>query len=672
MKLAVSVVALVQVVLLCGVALAAMQAVPEPAPRIAGGAWSHLLQAGVHPRVFGSREHLAELARSKPETYTGIQGMGDTLIAQGVVHAVEGISPERVQVWVDRAKRDLDRGVTNIHQDTWIWMQEVALTFDFFHEHIPPADREAMLRWLNQHLEVYTTDETAFHNSTLSKILVYLQIAYATWGENPRAKEFRDYALEKLYQGKVAPILRELGDGGGFTECGWYTRGSLWHLVQALELARCVEGYDGFALAPRFFYQRLAYEIHQPFPGLWVYGSERYDEEGDASPVYGGHAEWPRLTRTVLAQYFRGSELARYTSSKRRAPSSSFSRLLDFLYDEGPEPNPLPLSDFPLSHLARGIGKVYARSDWSDDATWFRFECGDYFAGHQHFEVGNFTIFRYQPLATESGEYLDYLSNHDVNWLIRTIAHNSILVYMPGEQWTMMRDGGRNPYANDGGQTKKWEWTPDNLEEWKAKRASYERGDIIAYQNRPEFLYVAGDCTPAYSAEKLSQWMRQIVFLRPHTFVILDRVVSTKPEYPKTWLLHCHNEPEIQGSLVHITQGQGQLWSQTLLPERPRLSRVYGYTYGGQTFEPESDRLKEASNRWRIEIQPSRASAEDVFLHVLSTEAPPEARVVRRDGRIGVRVGEAEVLFGPAGEATVTIGGRPQALAAEVVTGRYE
>jgi hypothetical protein len=63
---------------------------------------------------------------------------------------------------------------------------------------------------------------------------------------------------------------------------------------------------------------------------------------------------------------------------------------------------------------------------------------------HQHFETGNVEIFRREPLATESGEYTDYGSSHSVNWLIRTIAHNAILVHRPGEAWTMLRDGGRN------------------------------------------------------------------------------------------------------------------------------------------------------------------------------------------------------------------------------------
>ena len=48
-----------------------------------------------------------------------------------------------------------------------------------------------MIDWLNAHLASFRDDENPFHNSSLSKILTYLRIAYATWGENPLAGDFR-------------------------------------------------------------------------------------------------------------------------------------------------------------------------------------------------------------------------------------------------------------------------------------------------------------------------------------------------------------------------------------------------------------------------------------------------------------------------------------------------
>jgi hypothetical protein len=654
-------------------ALAAAPApdLPKPAPRIPAGAWSAALRE--HPRLLGPRSHLKALAQAKPDLYKSLKSQ-DAILAAAVVHAVEGLPPDKTAPYLASAKKDVARGVTNVHQDTWIWLENVAFCLDFFHEAIPEADRRAMIDWINPHLEAFTDDESAFHNSTLSKILCYLRIAYATWGENPKAKAFRDHALVRLYEGRVLPVLREFGAGGGFTECGWYTRGSLWHLVQALELARRFEGYDGFAMAPRFFYQRLAYELHQPYPGRWLYGSERYACEGDGSAVYGGHVEYPRHTRTVLAQYFRGSELARATAARHRRASNPAAAIVDFLLDEEPDPA-LDLAAVPLAHLASGIGKVYARSDWTDDATWLRFECGDFWNNHQHYEVGNFEIFRRDLLAAESGEYIDYGGAHAINWLIRTVAHNGLLVHQPDEaSWKQMRDGGRTHPANDGGQAKRFDWVSPTLDAWKAKRESYERGDIVAYANDPAFCYVAGDCTKAYAPSKLSFWIRQIVFLRPTTVVVFDRVVATKPEYAKTWLLHMRREPVVEGSTITIRNGKGLLTAVSLLPEKAAIRAIEGYGYGGQAYEPERKTgLSEEAIRWRIEVQPPAPQAEDLFLHVLSTaDAPPTVERVRKGSAVGARIGDAEVLFEGKVGGTLAVGGKTVPLKAEVRTGSHE
>jgi len=503
-------------------------------------------------------------------------------------------------------------------------------------------------------------------------MLCYLRIAYATWGENPKAKEFRDYAIHRLYESRLLPVLQEFGDGGGWTECGWYQRHSLWDLAHALELARRVEGYDGFARVPRFFYQRLAYEMLQPYPENRPDGTERFAVEGDGSDRYWSGDEAPHLLRDLLAEYFRGSELARYVANKPRVAEHPSALINEFLWGPPHDQQTLPIEGFPLAHLASGVGKVYARSDWSPDATWFRFECGDYWNNHQHYEVGNFEIFRRETLAAESGEYYDYLSNHDVNWLIRTIAHNSILIYQPDEQWTQMRDGGRNTYYSDGGQAKKWEWTVSDLDEWKSRRESFTRGKIVAYENTPEYMYVAGDCTKAYAASKLESWIRQVVFIRPDAFVILDRVVSTRPEYKKTWLLHSRHEPKIEGKTFTLTNGDGHLVVQSLLPKESTLQTIEGYTYGGHTFPPSGDRLADTANRWRIELSPAEANTQDTFLHVMSAGALQPAKLIENDGRLGVRVGNAEVVFTGQLGGMLKTGGREFALQAEVRKGKYE
>lgn len=643
--------------------------IPLPNPRIAAGSWASVL--GQRPRLLGPAGYVQQMAKAKPELYREIRS-SSILLSRGIAQAVEGVPREQREELVRAALSHVERGVTDIHQDTWEWLTDVALTFDLFHDDISAADRQKMIDWMNPHLEAYTDDESAFHNSTTAKMLCYLRIAYATWGENPRAKEFRDYAIHKLYEARLLPVLQEFGNGGGWTECGWYQRHSLWDLVHALELARRVEGYDGFAKAPRFFYQRLAYEMLQPYPENRPDGTERFAVEGDGSDRYWSGDEAPHLLRDMLAEYFRGSELSRYVANKPRVAEHPSAQPLEFLWGPPHDQQPLPIDGFPLAHLASGVGKVYARSDWSPDATWFRFECGDYWNNHQHYEVGNFEIFRHETLATESGEYYDYNSNHDVNWLIRTIAHNSMLIYQPDEQWTQMRDGGRNTSYNDGGQAKKWEWTVSDLDEWKSKRESFTRGRIVAYENTPEYTYVAADCTQAYAATKLESCIRQIVFIRPGTFVILDRVTSTKPEYKKTWLLHSRFEPTIDGRTFTIVNGAGHLTVQSLLPEQPEVKAVEGYTYGGHTFPPSGTRLSDTANKWRIEVSPSSPRKEDVFLHVMTTGDPRPSSPIYGNGSLGVRVGDAEIEFTGAVGATVKVGGRQFSLEPRVKKGRFE
>lgn len=642
--------------------------IPAPAPLIASGSWAPTLTA--HPRLYGSREFLQALARSKPEAYKEIR-QGKFLHAVGVTHAVEGVARERAEPFIAEARKHVAAGVTNVHQDTHLALTHVALVFDYFHDLLTPQERREFVEWMNGHLGRYTADESAFHNSTLSKAECFLQVAYATLGENARAPEFRDYALRKLYEGLLVPVLNEFGAGGGYTECGWYTRGCLWNLVKGLEMARRFDGYDGFAKVPRFFYQRLAYEMFQAYPGLGQYGAEHYPVEGDGANTYGGHTEYPRLARTVLAQYWRGSELARYVMNRRRKGSNPEARLMDFLYEEEPQ-EPLPLSAFPLAHAAASIGRVYARSDWTDAATWMRFECGDYWNHHQHFESGNFEIFRYAPLATESGEYADYGDSHSVNWLQRTIAHNCILVYQPDEKWTRMRDGGRNPCANDGGQAKKWEWVVPTLAEWSSRRRQFETGDLLAYDSRPEFLYVAGDSTAAYAPSKLSLWIRQIVFVRPATFVIFDRVTSTRPEYEKTWLLHTHAEPQLQGCRAAVTNGGGRLTVDTLLPERPVIRKVHGYTYRGQTFDPRQSPLSPLAHKWRIEVLPPEPRTDDLFLHVIQTDEPQPVSLVREGDRAGACVGRMQVVFDGRVGVTLKAGDKEFVLRPGLRTGRFE
>jgi len=251
----------------------------------------------------------------------------------------------------------------------------------------------------------------AFHNSTMSKIRALLLVAWGTAPENPRAKEWRDWALVKLYEGKSRAGDERIRGRGGFTEAGWYLRGCLWNLCEALELARRFEGYDGFAKAPRFWVDRIAYECSRRAGDLDVRRGT-VPMEGDGSQIYGGQVEFPRHTRRILAQYWRGSELARTLTDLRADPPERLERrgaFVDFLYDEGPSPNPFPSTPSSSPTLLRHR-KVFARSDWTATRRG-SIRSQRLLVRPPALRRRQFRNLPREPLATESGEYDDYGSD---------------------------------------------------------------------------------------------------------------------------------------------------------------------------------------------------------------------------------------------------------------------
>jgi hypothetical protein len=127
------------------------------------------------------------------------------------------------------------------------------------------------------------------------------------------------------------------------------------------------------------------------------------------------------------------------------------------------------------------------------------------------------------------------------------------------------------------------------------------------------------------------------------------------------------------GRSATFSGAEGTLSVQTLLPIDSKSRAVKGYSYRGQTFDEGKSGQSEAAPQWRLEVLPTHAQANDVFLHVLSTEdRAPDARLVQQGQSIGAQIGEARVLFEGALGGTLTDGGRTYPLRPTVETGRFE
>jgi len=183
--------------------------------------------------------------------------------------------------------------------------------------------------------------------------------------------------------------------------------------------------------------------------------------------------------------------------------------------------------------------------------------------------------------------------------------------------------------------------------------------------------------TPLYSPKKLKSFTRQFVHLRPDTFVVFDRVVATRAEFPKTWVMHTMDEPDLseQGDRFTAEYGEGRLDVWTLLPKGAGLSLVGGsgklYMVDGRNYLPDKKGDPECG-RWRVEVKPAKPAATHLFLHVLhATEHgfahTPRLKLLKADGVFVV----VEIALGgrtttltfhaqgkPGGRIKITAGGK--------------
>jgi hypothetical protein len=177
-------------------------------------------------------------------------------------------------------------------------------------------------------------------------------------------------------------------------------------------------------------------------------------------------------------------------------------------------------------------------------------------------------------------------------------------------------------------------------------------------------VYAAGDFTRSYSAKKASSVTRQIIFVRPGTFIIFDRVVATDPNFRKSFLLQTAKVPErTQTHWVVTNPGpsedhgipgpSGKLFIQILEPADNTVQLFHGadlyrYKAGGPAYPPQW--LDNPAPECRMEVSPSVPATSDHFLHVLTAtdgdaKTVPLAAYKFEEDDLVVTLGELTVRF---------------------------
>ena len=588
-----------------------------------------------HPRLFGNRAELQKLATQRPQEYQRMKTVamnpksGDypRMMSISLVNAIEP-DARLAREAVDLAMKIVNAPIVTGHAPFGTVLTQCAVVFDYCYDQWTPEERAKYIDYFNRTVAANVNEErSTFHNAWYGyKNWGYGIAAYATYYENPESPKLLK-EIEEEYIERAAPSLELSGAGGGFAE-GYYVNYWIYQWTVFCQVAINCEGVDYFEMAPLFFRNRAIASMFEMYPGIVEYNSRRPIPMGDGGGrVFGGDRDNTLNARRIMTSRFRDDPAHQAVFSFNESTpvvSNGGNAYMDFLWHDQSVPK-ADLSTFKLSHYSPGAGNIYARSSWNEDATYFFFRCGDRFTAHQHLDVGTFLIFKEGELIGDGGHYDGFGTNHDVNYHLRTIAHSTIRVLDPDESWEV--DGRSSIRAgkvtsNDGGQHHNWphhNGAANDAVQWHSQREIWETGKILAFEDKGDHIFIKADCSKAYAPKKVEKFIRQIVYLRPGTFIIVDSVRITDPSFKTTWNLQAMKQPtKTADGRWTWSNGKSSIFLQTLLPAQTEVELFHGdnlYTIDGVAYLP--DRDTGPAPECRMEISPSVAMKDYVFVHVL-------------------------------------------------------
>ncbi len=465
-----------------------------------------------------------------------------------------------------------------------------------------------------------------------------------------------DAALTSRAQGHFLDAMAGLG----LTEA-WPGGYSYWinnrALMMALGASAYVNGLDGarHAASVKRTITRAAYwSVHATRP------DNRIEGLGDEGPRVDLKDETRRFIDVVaqlsgdqvLSAYSRYLERLHGRESYYRGYRWSFA-----LFNDPTVAPARPIDTASLAPLDRvlpramvfgeaAFNQVYMRSGWGPEATFVSFRAGGSFSHHGHYDAGHFTVFKGAPLAINSSLYGGMFAENRINYAIRTVAKNTLLILRPGETQRPSRKIPENFAAGGQRLTLPTGSALASVADWRANREAglgLDGGRLRAFDTRPGvYSFVSADLTRAYNhpgrddggGGKVRRAVRDLLYLHDDDVVLVRDDVETDGD-------------------DSVLDGRNMS--------------------GGAAAKPWFD-----GGDWRLEIQPRAARLRDQFLVALAPGIGParldavekvalaegSARALATQGAVVVFTDEratGEIAFAaPGGQRRVyLIGARP-------------
>ena len=601
-----------------------------------------------HPRIFITKETLpiiirrchtthriffdrikAELDRRMDTSYSNLPAPWNYLISYAfmyIVGAGDKYLNKAISLLQELLKREPGKVRDWERYDGW-HLRGLAIAYDWLHDALSSDLREKVLQVMDAYASKLETNSYVrrpqpFNNHYHTPVTGIFLAGLAMYWEHPNAKKHLEFALSRHLNYSI-PIFRY--HNGCWHEGYEYMRYPIMDMLYFMEAWKTATGTDLFQ-EERWFENIAYFTIHNTLPDdTWnrMCDCNRPHLWKDAleEPTFSWMAKIASEYHNPYAQWFVNHKLR---NGAGMYPRNMWQAIL--WYDPSIPERPVEL--LPKTAFFPSLGLLVHRSGWNPHDLWISFKCGDHYDYHDHYDQNSFVIFKGAQLAIDSGYYDG--TSHVRNYYHRTIAHNTVVIFDPNEKFHHAVE------SNDGGQRiVGYGPTARSLEEWLSNRERWETGDMKKLEVCKEYVYALGDATKAYSQSKLKLFQREFLIVKNKYIFVFDRVVSTKPEFKKTWLLHTVKKPEIDKWLVvventnPVNNVKGKLFSITAFWYNYTITLVGGsgkeFYVNGKNY-PITGYIRPYNEpgAWRVEVSPRTKSNTDIFAHILYPISPPD------------------------------------------------
>src|ERR1700682_984601 len=484
------------------------------------------------------------------------------------------------------------------------------LTYDWLYAQMTPAQRTTIINnwniWLN-----YVDVSNTWGNVTMPASNYFagafrtdFSLGVATFGDNPQATNFIDYALKSRWAsvvnfvspGGTAPVG---GKGYGMPAQEGSQYGRYWLSYSAVPLASS-------ALLGRDLWQEstaakagVLQTIYNTLPtqtisrGLydgwtysddedWVTGAGLYAGGGMQSRFYGDFmmAATQEFPNTAVGK------LARQWINTVNPTIGPMWKAID------PGGSAQALSTLPLDYYASGPQFAYWRNSWNTNASALFLQMGQTTGvGHAHIDVGNFQWFRGGAyLIRETPSYGTTVAGYNSSGTVDGslgYAHNMPLI------------GGLSEAAG----------------------CTDSNAAVRRMESQTSYAYIDADISGLYTnnicasnhPERENPYAqhaeREFIFFRDiEVLLILDRLQADTASRSKTFVSHCENSPtSSDASHYSCTDGTQKASYSVLLPAAPTLVVVHEASNSATCASNEC--------QYRLEVNDNTASgAQSYFL----------------------------------------------------------